>query len=87
MKKFMKMGCGKNVYITYLIGSWSISSDNSYKGPFELDNEDDGDEYDVEEDDASSINSDSVDDAPELAEESSYEDSIDSESRVSSPSS
>lgn len=63
--------------LTYFIGRWIRSSDNSYKGP-----EDEDDEHDVEEV-ASSTNSDEDDDAAEFLE--FVEDPMDIESQISSP--
>lgn len=63
-----------------------MSSDNSYKGPLFVsdENEDDDDEYDVD-DEASSINSDEDDDSSEFVE--FVEDSMHLVSQISTPTS
>lgn len=69
--------------IAYFKGRWFMSSDSSYKGPFEFD--DVVDKLDVEEDDASSANnSDEEDEHTEPIEESSEIDPMDIESPASS---
>lgn len=58
---------------TYLMGNWAMSSDNSYKGPLECE---DDKEYEVDEDASSTMSDDDVD-PPEILE-SSREDVDDS---------
>lgn len=61
------------VQATYLMGNWAMSSDNSYKGPLECE---DDKEYEVDEDASSTMSDDDVD-PPEILE-SSREDVDDS---------
>lgn len=73
----------------YFIGRWTMSSDNSYKGPLWCGDDKDEDDVDVdvdedEDEDASSTNSDEDDDATEFKE--FIEDPMDFiESQISSP--
>lgn len=61
------------VQATYLMGNWAMSSDNSYKGPLECEEDR---EYEVDEDASSTMSDDDVD-PPEILE-SSREDVDDS---------
>lgn len=60
-----------------------MSSESSYKGPFECDDEEDVDKLDAEEDSSSSANSDEDDEHTEFFE-SSDTDSMDVDSQASS---
>ena len=61
------------VQATYLMGNWAMSSDNSYKGPLECEEDR---EYEVDEDASSTMSDDDVDPLEIL--ESSREDVDDS---------
>ena len=61
--------------MTHLIGSWAMSSDNSYKGPSE--------EHEDDEEVASSMKSDEEEDKVLELFESSSKDTMDSDSHFS----